>query len=81
MQQMLFKTDPVLMALIKDIGDNFEDEKHELDNAVKMSLISTGNVSLKNILFCLINEMESTSDVVRLDTLRNCLELLLRPES
>jgi probable RcsB/C two-component-system connector, global regulator of biofilm formation and acid-resistance len=81
MQQMLFKTDLVLMALIKDIGDNFEDEKHELDNAVKMSLISTGNVSLKNILFCLINEMESTNDVVRLDTLRNCLELLLRPES
>ncbi|OQP32413.1 biofilm development regulator YmgB/AriR family protein [Pantoea latae] len=81
MQQMLFKTDLVLMALIKDIGDNFEDEKHELDNAVKMSLINTGNVSLKNILFCLINEMESTNDVVRLDTLRNCLELLLHPES
>jgi len=78
---MLFKTDLVLMALIKDIGDNFEDEKHELDNAVKMSLINTGNVSLKNILFCLINEMESTNDVVRLDTLRNCLELLLHPES
>jgi len=81
MQQMLFKTDPVLMALIKDIGDNFEDEKHELDNAVKMSLVSAGNVSLKNILFYLINEMESTNDVVRLDTLRNCLELLLRPKS
>ncbi|WP_430438617.1 biofilm development regulator YmgB/AriR family protein [Pantoea eucalypti] len=40
-------------------------------------LTEEGSVSSREVLFYLIAQMEATSDVVRLDVLRTCLEILM----
>lgn len=81
MQQMTSASGPELTALLQGIGDGHEDEKQVFSDAVNFLLTTSGRVSRKAILFYLIAELESTSDVVRLDVLRSCLEIAVGPSA
>lgn len=79
MQQTTVNNVQELTAFVQAIDERYEEEKKILCMAV-MSLISTsGTASRKDVLLYLIAELEKTQDVVRLDILRNCLELVTRP--
>ncbi|POP43429.1 transcriptional regulator [Superficieibacter electus] len=68
---------PALHAYFLDTGDMYAAEQRVLDSIIKKLI--AGNITLSNkaIILCLIGELEQSSDVVQLDILRNCLEIVV----
>lgn len=62
---------------IDNIDDIYEEEKRIFFTAIRTLLTGTGGVTSREVLFYLIGGMEATTDVVRLDVLRTCLEILM----
>jgi probable RcsB/C two-component-system connector, global regulator of biofilm formation and acid-resistance len=81
MQQILNSDGPELIYALENIDDIYEDEKRIFSAAVRTLLTGTGSVTSREVLFWLIDEMEATTDVVRLDVLRTCLEILMGLEN
>ncbi|WP_337022186.1 biofilm development regulator YmgB/AriR family protein [Pantoea anthophila] len=77
MQQILNSDGPELIHALENIDDIYEEEKRIFSAAVRTLLTGTGSVASREVLFWLIGEMEATTDVVRLDVLRTCLEILM----
>lgn len=77
MQQILNSDGPELIHALENIDDIYEEEKRIFSAAIRALLTGTGSVTSREVLFYLIGEMEATTDVVRLDVLRTCLEILM----
>ncbi|GEM_PF-1688839 len=77
MHQIIKSDGSDLIHALENIEDIYEDEKRIFSDAIRTLLTSSGSVTSREMLFYLIAEMESTSDVVRLDVLRTCLEILI----
>ncbi|WP_426607090.1 biofilm development regulator YmgB/AriR family protein [Pantoea anthophila] len=77
MQQILNSAGRELIFALENIDVIYEEEKRVFSAAVRTLLSETGSVTSREILFYLINEMEATTDVVRLNVLRTCLEILM----
>lgn len=77
MQQILTSDGHELINALENIDDIYEEEKVIFSAAVRSLLTGTGSVTSREVLFYLIGEMEATTDVVRLDVLRTCLEILM----
>lgn len=77
MQQTLNSDGPGLIYALENIDDIYEEEKKVFSAAVRTLLIGTGNVTSREVLFYLIAQMEASTDIVRLDVLRTCLEILM----
>lgn len=77
MQQILNSDGPELIYALENIDDIYEEEKRIFSAAVRTLLAGTGSVTSREVLFYLIGEMEATTDAVRLDVLRACLEILM----
>ncbi|RPD99740.1 transcriptional regulator [Candidatus Pantoea deserta] len=58
-------------------GDRLEAETRVLDAAIRDIVIRGKRVTSKAIIIYLIAELESTTDVVELDVLRHCLEIVV----
>lgn len=61
----------------REAGDRLEAESRVLDAAIRDIVIHGKRVTSKAIIIYLIAELESTSDVVQLDVLRHCLEIVV----
>ncbi|MCW0314696.1 hypothetical protein NB694_004496 [Pantoea ananatis] len=81
MQQAPIRSGQELSAFLLPIGDQYEDEKKILCETVTSLLVRSRSVSRRTIIFYLIAQIESTNDIVRLDILRNCLELVTGPDA
>lgn len=79
MQQTSIMSGHELTDFLQAIDERYDDEKRILSEAVISLLARSGRVSRKAVLLYLIAELEGTQDVVRLDVLRNCLELVTKP--
>lgn len=77
MYQILNSDGPQLIYTLENIDDIYEEEKKVFSAAVRTLLTEEGSVSSREVLFYLIAQMEATTDVVRLDVLRTCLEILM----
>ena len=77
MQQILNSDEPDLIYAFENIDDIYEEEKKVFSAAVRTLLTGTGSVTSREVLFYLIAQMEATTDIVRLDVLRTCLEILM----
>ncbi|RNA76563.1 biofilm development regulator YmgB/AriR family protein [[Curtobacterium] plantarum] len=77
MQQMLKPDGHDLIHALKNIDDVYDEEKKIFSAAIRNLLSGADSVTSKDVLFYLIAEMEATTDVIRLDVLRTCLEILL----
>ncbi|MCE0491050.1 transcriptional regulator [Pantoea sp. Mb-10] len=58
-------------------GDKLTAETAVLDSVIRDIVIDGKKVTSKAILLYLIAELESTTDVVKLDVLRNALEIVV----
>lgn len=58
-------------------GDRLTAETAVLDSVIRDIVIDGKKVTSKAILLYLIAELESTTDVVKLDVLRNALEIVV----
>ncbi|MEB6537106.1 biofilm development regulator YmgB/AriR family protein [Pantoea stewartii] len=67
-----------MSAFLQSFDERY-DEKRVLSQSVVFLLARSGRVSRKAILLYLIAEIQGTQDVIRLDVLRSCLELVTRP--
>lgn len=79
MQQTLITSECEMSAFLQAFDERYDDEKRVLSEAVVFLLARSGRASRKAILLHLIAELEGTQDVIRLDVLRSCLELVTRP--
>lgn len=77
MEQILVKNGDDLVAQLSNIEDCYEDEKIIFSAAVKALLAESEEVSRQGIMFYLIAEMEICHDLLRLDVLRCCMEILM----
>lgn len=77
MNQILNSAGRELIFALMNIDDIYEEEKRIFSAAVRTLLTETGSVTSREVLFYIIGEMEATTDVVRLDVLRTCLEILM----
>lgn len=77
MQQILNSDGRELIYALENIDDIYEEEKRIFSAAVRTLVTGTGCVTSRDVLFYLIGELEATTDVVRLDVLRTCLEILM----
>jgi len=77
MQQLLDSDGPELILALENIDVIYDEEKRIFSAAVRTMLTGAGSVTSRDVLFYLISEMEATTDVVRLDVLRTCLEILM----
>ena len=77
MQQILNSDGPDLIYALENIDDIYEEEKKVFSAAVRTLLTGTGSVTSREVLFWLIAQMEASTDIVRLDVLRTCLEILM----
>ncbi|WP_194205389.1 biofilm development regulator YmgB/AriR family protein [Superficieibacter sp. 1612_C1] len=68
---------PAFHAWFLDNGDMYAAEQHVLDGIIKQLLINNVTLTNKAIILCLISELEKCSDVVQLDILRSCLEIVV----
>ncbi|AMG58317.2 hypothetical protein AL522_12105 [Pantoea vagans] len=55
----------------------YDVEKRIFSAAVRALLTEAGSVTSREGLFYLIAQMEATTDIVRLDMLRTCLEIMM----
>lgn len=77
MQQILNSDGRELIYALENIDDIYEEEKRIFSAAFRTLVTGTGCVTSRDVLFYLIGELEATTDVVRLDVLRTCLEILM----
>ncbi|WP_263056868.1 biofilm development regulator YmgB/AriR family protein [Pantoea agglomerans] len=77
MYQILNSDGPELIYTLENIDDIYEEEKKVFSAAVRTLLTEEGSVTSREVLFYLIAQMEATTDIVRLDVLRTCLEILM----
>ncbi|MBK0032765.1 hypothetical protein IBT47_10775 [Erwinia sp. S43] len=77
MQQFINSSGSELISAFEDIDDIYAEEKVIFSMAVRTLLSEKGSVSSRDVLFYLIGEMDATTDVVRLDVLRTCMEILM----
>lgn len=77
MQQLQITDASVISSCLNALDERYEDEKKVFCAAVRKSLEDSGHVSRRAIIFCITGEMEATTDPVRLDILRSCLEILV----
>ncbi|KJV48880.1 hypothetical protein VH86_08355 [Pantoea sp. BL1] len=77
MQERTIPGGQELMTLFGSMDERFEHEKRVFCAAVRESLAGSGEVSRRAIIFCIIGEMETITDPLRLDVLRSCLEILV----
>ncbi|KGT95202.1 regulatory protein AriR [Erwinia typographi] len=61
----------------RSAGDSLADEAAVLDSVIRELAVRGQQVTTKAIILSLIGEMECTSDVVKLDVLRNVLEVVV----
>ncbi|HAT24393.1 MAG: biofilm development regulator YmgB/AriR family protein [Pantoea sp.] len=61
----------------REAGDRLEAESRVLDGVIRDIVIHGKRVTSKAIILYLIAELESTTDVVQLDVLRHCLEIVV----
>ncbi|HAB25415.1 MAG: biofilm development regulator YmgB/AriR family protein [Pantoea sp.] len=61
----------------REAGDRLEAESRVLDAVIRDIVIHGKRVTSKAIIIYLIAELESTTDVVHLDVLRHCLEIVV----
>ena len=66
-----------LLKCIDKIDDTYEEEKRVFSDGVRKILARSGRVTSRDLLFYFIAEIEITTDIVRLDVLRTCLEILM----
>ena len=70
-------TEASIIQHFRSGGDALADETVVLDAVIRDIVISGKKVTSKAIILYLIAELESTSDVVRLDVLRSALEIVV----
>ncbi|ADD78599.1 Hypothetical Protein PANA_3432 [Pantoea ananatis LMG 20103] len=70
-------TEAEIMRLFRGAGDKLEAESAVLDAVIRNIVIQGQKVTSKAIIINLIAELESTEDVVQLDVLRSCLEIVV----
>ncbi|MFO6298622.1 biofilm/acid-resistance regulator YmgB/AriR [Rahnella selenatireducens] len=58
-------------------GELYSSEAEVLGAAIRLILANKGTVTNKAIMMHLINQLETTSDVVQLDILRGALEMVV----
>ncbi len=67
----------VMYKHFEKAGELYSSETEVLGAAIRLILASNGVVTNKAIILHLINQLESTSDIVQLDVLRKTLELVV----
>jgi probable RcsB/C two-component-system connector, global regulator of biofilm formation and acid-resistance len=77
MQQPQMTDASAISSCLNALDERYEDEKRVFCAAVRKSLEDSGQVSRMAIIFCITGEMKATTDPVRLDILRSCLEILV----
>lgn len=77
MHQTLESDGSELIYALENIDDIYDEEKRVFSAAVRTLLTEAGSVTSREVLFYLISQMEATTDIVRLDVLRTCLEILM----
>lgn len=70
-------TEAAIINHFREAGDQLEAEARVLDAAIRDIVIHGKRVTSKAIIIWLIAELESTTDVVQLDVLRHCLEIVV----
>lgn len=68
---------PALHAFFLDTDDVYAAEQRVLDGIIKQLIADNITLSNKAIILRLIGELEKSSDVVQLDILRSCLEIVV----
>ena len=75
--QRTLSAEAEILQHFREAGDRLEAESRVLDTAIRDIVIHGKRVTSKAIIIYLIAELESTSDVVQLDVLRHCLEIVV----
>ncbi|MBW1216513.1 biofilm development regulator YmgB/AriR family protein [Pantoea allii] len=70
-------TEVEIMRLFRSAGDKLQAESAVLDAVIRNIVIHGQKVTSKAIIISLIAELECTEDVVQLDVLRSCLEIVV----
>ncbi|MEB5970490.1 biofilm development regulator YmgB/AriR family protein [Pantoea dispersa] len=72
-----FSAEAALIQHFRSGGERFAAESAVLDSVIRDIVIHGQKVTSKTIILYLIAELEMTTDVVRLDVLRNVLEIVV----
>jgi probable RcsB/C two-component-system connector, global regulator of biofilm formation and acid-resistance len=75
--QVLITNGAELVTHLSNINDCYEEEKKIFSAAVGTLIAESEEASRQGIMFYLSAEMEISTDVLRLDILRGCLEILM----
>jgi len=70
-------SDSTLIEFFRSAGDQLASETELLGGIIRNIVADQGRVTNKAIILYLIAELETTSDVVRLDILRKTLEIVV----
>lgn len=70
-------SDSSLIEYFRSAGDQLASETELLGGVIRNIVADQGRVTNKAIILYLIAELESTSDVVKLDVLRKTLEIVV----
>ncbi len=71
------KTEEEILSVLNQYGDQLAAESEIISEVFHHLKLNGGRVVRKDVILCLIAELESTSDVVRLDVLRGALEIVV----
>lgn len=66
-----------ILHYFREAGEHLEAESRVLDAVIRDIVIHGKKVTSKAIIIYLIAELESATDVVHLDVLRHCLEIVV----
>lgn len=75
--QRATSTEADIIHHFRGAGERLEAETLILDAAIRDIVIRGKKVTSKAIIIYLIAELESTTDVIELDVLRHCLEIVV----
>ncbi|MGK3141666.1 biofilm/acid-resistance regulator YmgB/AriR [Pantoea sp. C2G6] len=75
MQQTATETD--VLSFLHSAGDQLAPEAEVLGTIIQSIVASGRRVTNKAIILYLIGELEGTTDIVRMDVLRSCLEIVV----
>jgi len=70
-------SDPTIIEFFRSAGDQLASETELLGGIIRNIVADQGRVTNKAIILYLIAELETTSDVVRLNVLRKTLEIVV----
>ena len=77
MQQTVAATETDVLSFMRAAGEHLAAEAEVLSSVIASILHDRGCVTNEFIITYLIKELEETNDVVRLDVLRGCLEIIV----